>query len=219
MLFRSDGGFAWGSQDHGGREALVERVAGQDDETVLWTCQDDWPDSGDCESNGLFYDAETDSFLYSFYTNNSIVEVDHATGESLWWAGEVRDGFDFNPSDAQYSWQHGITYTDSGTLLVSTEWPYDSRDQTTVLAEYQVDRTNGTLTYVWGSDSGSYASTNGDAWRLANGNTLHAVGAASVIREVNPDGDDVWRLEFNADRLVGRSEFIEDLYDLASPRE
>lgn len=214
-----DGTLAWGSQDHGGYEALVERAPGQDGETVIWTCQDDWSGSGNCESNGLFYSADTDSYLYSFYTNNSIVEVDRATGESLWWAGEVRGGFSFDPAADQYSWQHGITYTDAGTLLVSTEWPYDSSDQTTVLAEYEVDRDAGTLTYVWGSDSGSFATTNGDAWRLANGNTLHAVGAASVIREVNPAGEDVWRMQFQSDRLVGRSELIEDLYDLVSPRE
>lgn len=216
-----DGTITWGSQDHGGGEALVERAPGQTDETVVWTC-DNWPGSDQersCESNGIFYVEETDTYLYSFYTNNSIAEVDRATGETLWWAGEVRDGFEFSPSDAQFSWQHGITYTDTGTLLVSTEWPYNAREQTTVLAEYEVDRDAGTLTYVWGSDSEVYASTNGDAWRLDNGNTLHMVGAASVIREVDPAGDDVWRVEFDDDYLLGRGEFIEDLYTLVKPRE
>ncbi len=213
-----DGSLAWGSQDHGGGEALVELAPGAKEPEVLWTCREDWEGSGDCESNGLFYQPSTDSFLYSFYTNNSVVEVDRATGQSLWWAGDVDGGFSFEPEDSQFSWQHGVSYTSSGTLLVSTAWPYEGRSQATDLAEYEVDREKGTLTWVWGSESGVLANTNGDAWRLDNGNTLHVVGSASVIREVDPDGVDVWRVEFEGDRLLGRGEFIADLYDLVKPR-
>jgi len=208
-----NGNLVWGSVYHGGHEALVEKAPGQPDETILWTCQADWPNSGSCESNGIFYEPATDSFLYSFYTNSSIVEVDHQTGQSLWWAGNVPGGYDFVPGNIQFSWQHGISYTSNGTLLVSTE----SGGWSTMVREYTVDHNNQELTEVWGFDAGIHADTNGDAWRLPNGNTLHVVGSASELYEVTSNHQVVWHLDYNGTRLLGRGEFIEDLYDLVSP--
>ncbi len=211
-----DGTLVWGSQDHGGSEALVEKGPDDTDETVLWTCQDDWPGSvgmWGCESNGLFYVEQSDSFLYSFYTNNSVVEVDRGTGQSLWWAGEVGGGYDFVPSDSQFYWQHGISYTDSGSLLVSTA----AQGWGTRLREYEVDHDAEILDELWSFNPGIDCETNGDAWRLANGNTLHLVGDASQVYEVDAAGQIVWRLDFHGTRLLGRGEFIEDLYALVSP--
>jgi hypothetical protein len=208
----------WGSQYHGGGEALVEKAvdaAEDDDGDVIWTCDDDWPGSGHCESNGLFYQPSTDSFLYSFYTNNSLVEVDHSSGESLWWAGEVRSGYAFDPSDAQFTWQHGVSYTDEGHLMVSTHPVVGGN--TTLVREYEVDHDARTLRQVWHYDAGVYASTNGDAWRLDNGNTLHLLGAAGEIKEVDAEGGLVWHVDWHASKLLGRGEFIEDLYTLVSP--
>lgn len=226
-----DGTFVWGSKAHGGVEALVQKAPGQPDETVLWTCRDDWPNAvdrwGQCESNGIFWQESTDSFLYSFYTNNSIVEVDHATGTSLWWAGDVRNGYAFVPSESQYNWQHGITYTDAGTLLVSSEWDGGvGGPNHTWLMEYEVDPVDGTLTLLWANDSGVHAETNGHAWRLPNGNTLHIMGSASQLREVDTATDeDVWRVEFpdctdqDNCRLLGGGQFVSDLYALLKPVE
>lgn len=210
----------WGSQYHGGGEALVERALNGTGETVLWTCEENWPGSGECESNGIFYVEERDTFLYSFYTNNSLLELDRATGTSLWWAGEVGNGYAFDPPDSQFSWQHGISYTDAGTLLVSSEHvAEDGEGRETWLLEYDVDADGRALRLAWGNSSGTFAPTNGDAWRLDNGDTLHVVGAAGVIREVDPDGNDVWRVEYEGQRLLGRVEFIDDLYALVTPRE
>lgn len=215
---KPDGTLVWGSQAHGGGEALVEKAPGQVDETVIWTCTTDWSGAG-CESNGLFYDVLTDTYLYSFYTNDTVVSVsrtddtpDATPGSSRWWAGGLSGGFAFDPPNKQYSWQHGVSYTDARTLLLSSEL-----DGHTWVLEYEVDEAAGVLRYVWGSDSGTYADTNGQAWRLANGNTLHLVGAAGVIREVTPDDVDVWRLTWGGTNLVGQGQFIEDLYALVSP--
>ncbi len=213
-----DGTLVWGSQDHGGGEALVEKGPDDPSESVLWTCNDDWPGSGGqwgCESNGLFYVEATDTFLYSFYTNSSVVEVDRITGESLWWAGTVNGGYDFVPSNMQFSWQHGISYTESGTLLLSTE--AGGAGYGTVLREYTVDHDAETLEMVWNFGAGIHAETNGDAWRLDNGNTLHVVGSASEIYEVDSADAIVWHLDFHGTRLLGRGQFIEDLYTLVSP--
>jgi len=211
-----DDTLVWGSQYHGGGEALVEKAPGDADETILWTCHSDWPGSDYfCESNGLYYQEATDSFLYSFYTNNSVVEVDHTTGDSLWWAGGVGGGYSFDPPDSQFAWQHGISYTDAGTLLLSTEASIGGH--TTMVREYTVDHATETLVEVWNYNPDVYAETNGDAWRLDNDNTLHVMGAASEIYEVTVDGEVVWWLDFHGSRLLGRGEFIEDLYTLISP--
>ncbi|RME27140.1 MAG: hypothetical protein D6798_05240 [Deltaproteobacteria bacterium] len=207
----------WGSQYHGGGEALVERTIGDDEERVLWTAADDWPGVDDCESNGLFYDAETDTFLYSFYTNSSIVSVDHKTGRSLWWAGTVPDGYAFDPELSQFDWQHGISYTADRTLLVSTR-AYGKTGNTTMVREYEVDADHATLREVWSYDPHIHATTNGDAWRLDNGNTLHLLGSAGQVVEVDPDGEFVWQVDFNGTYLLGRGEYIDDLYSLVSPQ-
>ncbi len=215
-----DESLVWGSQNHGGGEALVEKAngAGDDDEgTVLWTCEDDWPHSGHCESNGLFYAVDRDAFLYSFYTNNSLVEVDHATGRSSWWAGEVRDGYAFDPTDSQFSWQHGITYNGDGHLMVSTHSRGGS--MTTLVREYEVDHEASTLRQTWSYDANVFASTNGDAWRLPNGNTLHLLGSAGELKEVTDDGTVVWHVDWHSEKLLGRGQFVNDLYTLISPEE
>jgi hypothetical protein len=204
----------WGSQNHGGGEALVEQAMGSTNEQVLWTCNEDWANSGNCESNGLFYVESTNSFLYSFYTNNSLVEVSRDTGESMWWAGDVRNGYEFDPADSEFEWQHGVSYTETGTLLVSTE-AVNNSGYTTMVREYTVDHDSETLTEVWNFDPDVYAGTNGDAWRLENGNTLHVIGSAGHVVEVNPDSEVIWHLNFGDDHLMGRGEFINDLYTLA----
>jgi len=214
-----DGTLAWGSQDHGGGEALALLAPGETTETIIWNCDDDWPGAGRCESNGLFYSLERDAFIYSFYTNSSIVEVDRATGTSTWWAGTVRNGYDFVPSDSQFEWQHGISYLDSGNLLVSTEYREGGGGTTTAVVEYEVDHTLGTLTKVWAFDSEERAQTNGAAWRLENGNTLHIVGSAGHVKEANADSETVWHVNWGDDYLMGDGQFIDDLYGLVSPAD
>lgn len=206
----------WGSRSHvQGTEALVQR-AHDGTETILWTCADDWPGVEDCESNCVTYDADRDSFVYSFYTNSSVVEIDRATGQSLWWAGTVPGGLDFDPPSARFSWQHGLFWTDEGTLLLSTEEAPDRYAPDIWAREYDVDLDAGVLREVWSYDSDAQADTNGDTHRLPNGNTLHAIGSSGQIKEVGPDGEVLWHLDFRSNRLVGRVELITDIYALVS---
>jgi hypothetical protein len=205
---------AWGSLGHGGGEALVEKAPGQLDETVRWTCADGDPDLGArCAANSLYFDATADSYLFSFYTDDTVAEIDRSTGETVWWTGAT-GSYEFYPRDAHFERQQGVSYTPSGTLLVSAEYGDPIH---TWLLEYQVDPALGVLTLVWANDSGVRAWVNGQARRLTNGNTLHVVGSASAVREVAASGDEVWRLEFDDNQVLGGGQFIEDLYDLVKP--
>jgi hypothetical protein len=207
-----DGTLAWGSNHHHQPEALVELAPGATEAEILWTC-DSWDDDYNCESNGLFYDVATDSYLYSFWESDSLVAIDRSSGETMWWAGNVPGGYTFVPEDSQFWLQHGVSYTSAGTLLLSTE----ASGPTTLVREYEVDHGAGELREVWSFDAEVYAVTNGDAWRLSNGNTLHVVGNAGVIKEAAADGSVVWHVDYHSDRLLGRGEFIEDLYTLVAP--
>jgi len=225
-----DDTLVWGSQAHGGGESLRKKGPGDSEDVEIWNCQQDWPGVNGCESNGIFYSAERDTFLYSFYTNDTMVEVAHSqevwgeqAGESLWWAGTVHDDgerrYSFSPPDSQYSWQHGVSYTETGSLLVSTESSANCGNNcTTMVREYHVNHKERTLEEIWSYSSGVYAGTNGDAWRLDNGNTLHLVGSAGHIKEVDDNGQTVWHLDYNGSHLIGRGEFIEDLYSLVKPK-
>jgi hypothetical protein len=217
-----DGTLVWGSQSpsHSTTEALVELPPGAKDPNVIWTCADDWLNSGThCESNGLFYDTARNSYIYSFYTNSSVVEVDRATGASVWWAGTVAGGYEFDPPSSQFDWQHGVSITSDGNLLLSTKSHANGTYGTlsTMVREYEIDHSADTLRDVWHCDSGVYASTNGDAWRLPNGNTLHVVGSIGQIEEYLPDCTVVWHVDFESNYLLGRGEFVEDLYTLLAP--
>ena len=132
----------------------------------------------------------------------------------MWWAGQASGGYDFNPSNGVYYWQHGISYTDTGTLLVS-----QSQSDWYGVREYVVNHTAETLEMIWDYEPGCWGTYNGDAWRLSNGNTLYMVGTSGVVVEVMPNGTEVWRFELPYDRMLGRGEFIEDLYALITPRE
>lgn len=219
-----DGTLAWGSEFHvQGTEALVELAPGEDEATVVWTCADDYPGSpaAYCSSNGLFYEASTDSYLYSFWDESVVVEVDRASGENLWWAGGIPGGYQFVPPTSRFDFQHGVSYTDDGTLLLHSGQGMGGGGHGVSAREYEVDHDAETLTEVWRheSDGGGLGMgvLNGDVWRLAGGNTLHTLGSGGLVKEITPDGEEVWVLDFQSERLLGSSALIEDLYDLVSP--
>jgi hypothetical protein len=106
-----------------------------------------------------------------------------------------------------------VSYTSTGSFLLSSE----EDGPTTFVREYEVDHAAGELIDVWSFDAEVHAVTNGDAWRLPGGNTLHVVGSAGVVKEAAPDGSVVWELTWDSERLLGRGEFVTDLYSLLGP--
>lgn len=234
MIELDDGTIAWGSgswQTY--TESIMELAPGATAPSELWRCDQDWPAldldhsyggytwSGCFGSNSLWYDPASDAYQYSWYSVESLVEIDRSTGESSWWSqsdwlgtqGLDRE-FTFDPPDSRFRWQHGVEILPDGHLLISS----DDADST-VVREYEIDRTNKILRQVWSFDPGILADYNGDTRRLANGNTLHGLGAASVLYEVTPDGTVVWQATFQRNKMIGRADLIEDLYDLVAPRD
>lgn len=211
-----DGTLAWASRVHGGDEAVVEKAPGQTDETVVWSCADDWPEGAgyNCHNNGMFYRPSTGTYLLSFPLWSTVVEVSRSH-ETLWYGGSwLGGGFTFDPPYSGFTWEHGVSFTDEGHVLLSGNQSY-----TTWCLEYEVDEPAETLRFVWGSDSGVLLSNSGQCWRRDDGHTSHVVGDAGVLREVDEVGEDIWRIAYPDRNLLGQGELIDDLYALVKPRD
>jgi hypothetical protein len=204
----SDGTLVWGAADLT-TETLRRRPPGGEFED-FWTCSDSFSVEY-CQSNTLYWNEATDTYLYSFYTNSSVIEVDQS-GETLHYWGQNPE-WSFEPSSSQFSWQHGVHYLPDGHLLLSTHTTVGELE--TVVREFAVNEETNALEEVWsfGVGEGIHATTAGEAHRLDNGNTLHNYGSSAHLREVNSAGEIVWEVDWSGNRLLGRSVFLEDLYN------
>ena len=212
-----DGSLVWGaSSSFSADETLrVRRPDGRIED--LWSCAALLESLGvedTCGSNTIFYSEADDTFLFSLYSVETVIEIDHATGQTLNTFGHLPGSWSFSPEDAAFWWQHGPVITEEGTLLISSKVSESGTE--TVVREYALDASAQTLTEVWsfGIGEGVYGSEMGEAHRLPGGNTLHNYGTTARLREVTPDGEVVWDVTWGDSTFIGRSEVISDLYAL-----
>jgi len=211
-----DGSVLWASTD--GNFDTLMKLTPEGEQEALWSCEDFHASLGGdwfCGSNTISWDEATDSFLFSIYSTASVVEIDHASGETLRWFGYLDGAWGFEPEDSAFFWQHGVHYTEAGTMLMSARLSTQTAE--TVVREYELDHEAQLLRQVWsfGEGEGIYAPEMGEAHRLGNGNTLHNLGAATRLREVTSEGEVVWDVCFSRGTYLGRSTPLEDLYALA----
>jgi len=210
-----DGSIAWGAA--AGMTETIELLSPEGDQTTLWSCYGFHQQVGSmqpCSANTLNWSEQRGSYLISFFSTDTVVEVDGDSGENLRWFGHLPGSYAFEPEDSAFFWQHGTVFTDAGTLLVSTlnGEPGDE----SLVREYSLDDDSAVLEQIWtfGAGEGIYGYEMGEAWRLPNGNTMHNTGTAQRLREITPDGQVVWDLGWSRGSYIGRSEGIEDLYGL-----
>lgn len=217
-----DGTLVWGDRTSKQGEAIVELAPGSREPRPIWTCTGDWVAPG-CRSNSLYYDATLERYWFSFYTNGSVVEVDRSSGGTVWSSRFDESPpspviYDFDPPTSQFDWQHGVVYLGDDRLLISTDREVDVEGGVhTVLAEYEIDRAEGVLREVWTFDPGYDAKFNGETRRRANGNTMHVLGARSIVYEVTRDKQIVWQIEYADGKMINRLEFLDDLWALMAP--
>lgn len=211
-----DGTIAWGAAA-GMTETIELLDPASGTQRTLWSCETFHREVGSmlpCSANTLNYDAGRGSYLISFFSTDTVVEVDATSGESLRWFGHLPGAWAFDPPDSAFYWQHGTNFTAAGTLLVST---LDGEPGEEILTrEYELDEAQQTLHQIWsfGEGEGVWGYEMGEAWRLPGGNTLHNQGTAQRLREITPAGEVVWDASWTRGSFVGRSEGIEDLYEL-----
>jgi hypothetical protein len=211
----ADGTIAWAANDDNNEKLMTLAPDGTLRE--VWDCDTDFVAVEGlreyCGSNTLWWDEVSDRFLYSMYSMETVIEIDHATGQTLRWFGHAAGGWFFSDPVDAFWWQHGAYITDAGTLLVSSKG-VNARSET-VVREYALDEESEALTLVWsfGDGEGIYGDVMGEAHRLPGGNTLHNMGSATRVREYTPDGQVAWDVDWAADTM-GRSTPIADLYAL-----
>ncbi len=211
-----DGSVVWGAADD--FDETLEKLHPDGSQETLWVCSE-YLASIDyslwCQSNTLTWHEDSDSFLYSFFTFDSILQIDHATGDLLRSFGQAPGSWAFEPEESAFWFQHGCSFTDEGTLLTSSH--ATAEDYEGVVREYALDEGEEVLQQVWsfGIGEGIRIPKAGEAHRLPGGNTLHNYGTSTRVREVTPGGDVVWDVTWGEGRLLGRTVLLDDLYDLA----
>lgn len=210
---------AWADEDE-----TIEELAADGTRRSIWRCGAYTATVGvgdTCGSNTLSWSATTGTLLFSSYTLDTVFEVDRASGDTLRTFGQLDGSWSMDPEKADLWMQHGVHWTDAGTLLVST---YRSpRVEETVVREYVVDAPALTLRETWsfGVGDGVWGRYMGEPHRLPGGNTLHNTGSMPRVREATPDGTVVWDLDWSIGEdeaenpWLGRSTPVADIYALA----
>jgi len=211
-----DGSLLWGSAQT--EYETLERLHPDGTRETVWDCTEFYQAhglGGWCHSNAMFYREQTDSLLYSFPDPDMVLELDLQTGEVLDWWSHLNESWAVDPEDATFWFQHGATFTDAGTLLLSSH--ATEVDDDGVVREYEIDRDASVLRQIWhhGVGDGIDAEYAGEAHRLPSGNTLHNTGTTPRVREITPDGAVVWDIAWEGYRLLGRTVLLDDLYTLA----
>ncbi len=214
----TDDGLLLYDQSVGVDTITLQELAPDGSSRTVWDCNA-WQspfglDSDHCYTNTVNWVPETDSVLWSTYWGDYVLEVERQSGRVLWYAGDIADGWTIQPESAAFDLQHYPNYSPVGTLLVSTHVPGEDGQQRA--REFSLDEDRQVLTEIWSYGEGveGYAKYSGEAVRLANGNTLINYGTGGEIREVTPEKETVWSLQFGEDHTLGHSVLIADLYEL-----
>jgi hypothetical protein len=213
-----DGSVAYGAMIWPGYATEYLQIVHPDDSVdTLWDCAA-WLQSEGiddfCASNTLNYDDATGKFLFSFWSFESVIQIDGTTGAVDKRFGHLGGSYAFDPPNTAFWWQHGGYITDAGTFMTSSD--LNTNGVETVVREYEIDDATQTLHEIWdfGVGEGVYGYEMGEAHRLANGNTLHNYGELARVREATPAKEVVWDIEWPS-TAVGRSVSWTDLYSLA----
>ncbi len=220
-----DGTIAWpatGDSTAAINDDTLETLTPAGEQVRIWSCREfmmDMRDGGTrgdyCAANTLSWSEERDSFLWTSFAPEGIIEIDRATGQAVRYFGHLAGAWGFGPSSREFWLPHGSYFTDEGTLLLSSD--LSAFGEETIVIEYELDEASETLVEIWsfGEGEGLYGGERGEAQRLPGGNTLQNIGGLEcTLREVTPEGDVVWEVDWEAGGLGGSSP-VADIYALA----
>ena len=205
---------------------LHEMTADGDDRTI-WNCADHFGTNFECYSNTVNWNSLDDTVLLSFPYENTVIELDRASGDVVGQYGDATGSYAFEPSTWGFEFQHFANITKDGTLMVSSHMPGndDTEDPTEyehAFMEFDIDRENETLVERWiYNDGPEWPMYKGMAIKLPNDNVLANYGTGGVIREITPEKETAFHVKFDVDegddffnKMVGHNVLIDDLYAL-----
>jgi Arylsulfotransferase (ASST)/Secretion system C-terminal sorting domain len=161
--------------------------------------------------NALELSGDT-AFILSSRHLSEITKIDRANGNMLWRWGGKHNQFQFLGDTLQFSYQHAIRYTPTGTFTLFDNGDY--RDSGSVLysraMEYSLDETAKTATEVWQfrHSPSLYAYAMGYVQRLDDGNTLIGWGADETVAatEVTPQDSTILEIVMKNDNVNYRAQ-------------
>jgi len=167
-----------------------------------------FPDKKDwTHGNGIDYDADRNSYMWSLANLDAVIELDADSGEVLSMFGEDYSGFS-EDSDV-FNYQHDAKWTENGTITMTTVEGY------TYALEYEVDAATGELHEIWSYGYGEriFSPILGEVHLLANGNRVVVWGTGALVQELDPDGELIWELTGNTGKdMYSSVRMVRDLY-------
>ncbi len=143
-------------------------------------------------------DVDTDgNLLLSSRHLDEITKINRQTGDIIWRMGGKNNQFTFTNDSIEFSHQHSIRRTPTGTLIMFDDGNFHT-PQVSRAVEYTMDTTSKTVTRVWQfhHTPETYAFAMGSVQRLSNGNTLIGWGMSTdvAITEARPNGTVAYEL-------------------------
>jgi len=147
--------------------------------------------------NGLAYYDDDETFLLSAGYVKAVLEVDRNGGEVLRHFGLGGD-VTVAPGSPDFVFQHDAHWLESGNMMMTSRYVPDTQHPTdTVIigVEYALDGSQLVENWSYGKDAGIDSIAEGQARRMANGNTMINWGFSGICREVTPEGEVAWEME------------------------
>jgi hypothetical protein len=149
--------------------------------------------------NSVQFLPASDQFLLGSRNKSHAYLLEHSTGEIVWTLGE---GGDFELLEGSwFKFQHDVTLLSDGSVLMIDNGNNKPVSESTRAVRYALDQQAMTVREIWSVDVGFRMGTMGSVQLLDNGNAVMCLGGQrpretpAVIVEVNPEGEEVWRLE------------------------
>jgi len=168
--------------------------------------------------NSLYYDPAEDVIYISTRNMDRVTKIDHKTGDIIWNMGRAMPSGEVSfGHDLKFSRQHAVEKLANKNIIMMDNGKLNDPPVTRAL-EITVDE-SGTIpkaeiAWQYILPDSLFTSSNGDADRLPNGNTLITCRIEDVVRighilEVDSGGNLVWMLRlglcinYNAERVPG----------------
>lgn len=159
--------------------------------------------------NAVDYDLAEEAVYVSVRNLNRIYKISYPEGEIEWTMG---DGGDFGAG--LFDHQHNPVRTGPGRMLVFDNGlhsdPFEPDRSRVIEIEYDPEALSARIVWEYAGPPPFYSEAQGDATRLANGNTLVVDSFNSRIIEVTHEGLPVWELTLPPPYYIYKAHRIEN---------
>lgn len=162
-------------------------------------------------ANGLDYDPVEDVYYISLKEIGTIVKVDRATGESLWYLNGLANEFSFTEGSEMVMMQHQFELQPGGILIFDNGTGERGYSRA---VEYTLDEDGLLADEIWSyiRDPAVAVFAKGDVARFADGSTQVVWSSAGEIQNVDPDGTVHWQLNTELGYAITFVQVLDSLY-------